>query len=71
MTTTTTDAMFSFLLRSTVPLVLAPPGQPPGGVRLRGVVRADPPMPEWRSLRTRTRPPLSRSSTTWHRAGTR
>lgn len=42
MTTTTADATFSFLLRSTVPLVLAPPGQPPGGVRLRGVVRADP-----------------------------
>lgn len=41
MTTTTADATFSFLLRSTVPLVLAPLGQP-GGVWLRGVVRADP-----------------------------
>lgn len=40
MTTTTADATFSFLLRSTVPLVLAPLGQS-GGVRLRGVVRAD------------------------------
>ncbi|MEU2041351.1 hypothetical protein [Nocardia niwae] len=42
MTTGTADAKFDFLLCSTIPLVLAPPGPlPPTGARVRGVVRAD------------------------------
>ena len=43
MTTAAADHTFSFLLRSTIPLVLAPPGRlPPVDARIRGVVRADP-----------------------------
>jgi hypothetical protein len=43
MATDLEDGVFSFLLRSMAPLVVAPLGPlPPQGVRLRGVVRADP-----------------------------
>jgi hypothetical protein len=42
MATDLEDGVFSFLLRSMAPLVVAPLGPlPPQGVRLRGVVRAD------------------------------